>query len=239
MIVYGIFAMRPSRIGLLFTVFVILVCVAHIPAEPADRLTGTVTVIDGDTIEIHGQRVRLFGIDAPESAQTCEAGGKAYRCGQQAALALADEIGRRTVSCNPRDVDRYGRIVAVCAAGDEDLNAWMVRHGWALAYRQYSTAYVPDEEGARAAGAGIWRGTFTPPWDWRHGQASGAAAPESASQPAGGCLIKGNISRSGERIYHLPGQRYYDRTRIDASKGERWFCSEAEAQAAGWRRSRL
>ena len=167
-------------------------------------LSGRVSVIDGDTIEIHGQRIRLYGIDAPEHDQNCEAGGKQYPCGQQAALALADRIGQRPSTCEQRDIDRYHRIVAVCQAGGEDLNAWMVRQGWALAYRQYTTAYVPDEDAARATGAGIWRGTFTAPWDWRHGQRQGAAANDNAP---GQCLIKGNISASGEHIYHLFGCR--------------------------------
>ena len=126
-------------------------------------------MIDGDTIEIHGQRVRLFGIDAPESRQTCEADRQIYRCGQKAALALADRIGQQTVACQQRDIDRYGRIVAICSASGEDLNAWLVSQGWALAYRHYSTAYVGDEDAARTAPLGIWSGTFTAPWDWRRG----------------------------------------------------------------------
>ncbi|QEX16838.1 hypothetical protein FRZ44_21330 [Hypericibacter terrae] len=124
-------------------------------------------MVDGDTLEIHGTRIRLFGIDAPESRQLCEAQGQQYRCGQKAAFALADHVGSSPVTCDPRDTDRYGRTVAVCYLGSEDLNAWMVSQGWALAYRHYSTDYVPQEEAAHAAGLGIWAGTFTAPWDWR------------------------------------------------------------------------
>jgi endonuclease YncB( thermonuclease family) len=124
-------------------------------------------VIDGDTLEIQGRRIRLHGIDAPESGQTCSADGKTYRCGQQAALALADKIGRETVSCQPKDTDRYGRVVAVCRIGAEDLNAWMTLKGWALAYREYSGDYVWAEDAAKQAHKGIWVGEFEPPWDWR------------------------------------------------------------------------
>jgi len=213
-------------------------------AASAADLIGQASIIDGDTIEIHGQRIRLFGIDAPEHDQLCEAGGNQYRCGQQAALALADQIGKQTVDCVPRDVDQYGRVVAVCSAAGEDLNAWMVRNGWALAYRHYSTAYEGDEDAAHLTGAGIWRGTFDAPWDWRQGKRQSQAQVQSQPAtsditPAGHCFIKGNISSKGERIYHVPGGRYYDATVIDTAKGERWFCTEADAVAAGWRRSKL
>lgn len=130
-------------------------------------LSGRASVIDGDTIEIHGRRIRLFGIDAPESRQLCEADGKPYRCGQHAALALADHIGQRTVRCEQRDIDRYGRFVAVCRVAGEDIGAWLVAEGWALAFRRYSTDYVDEEDAARTARAGIWRGTFELPWEWR------------------------------------------------------------------------
>src|SRR6185295_14474596 len=100
----------------MFRVLSILVALLVSWAAAAADLTGQASVIDGDTIEIHDQRIRLFGIDAPESRQTCEAAGQTYRCGQQAVLALADRIGQRIVVCEGRDVDRYGRIVAVCRA---------------------------------------------------------------------------------------------------------------------------
>ena len=204
----------------------------------AETLTGVASVIDGDTLEIHGQRIRLHGIDAPESSQTCnDATAKPYRCGQKAALALAGQIDGQPVTCDGRDVDRYGRLVAVCFAGSQDLNAWLVTSGLAVAYRKYSLDYVDQEATAQAARIGLWAGSFVMPWDFRRGQ--GAATPSNDNQPAAGqCLIKGNISSKGERIYHVPGGSYYDRTKIDEAKGERWFCSEAEAIAAGWRRAK-
>ncbi len=205
------------------------------PPANAEDLVGGASVIDGDTLEIHGRRIRLLGIDAPEGGQFCEKDGERYRCGQRAAQALADKIGRVTVRCEQHDIDRYKRIVAVCSLGNVELNAWMVRQGWAIAYRQYSRDYVDDESAAQAEKAGIWAGRFIEPSKWRRGD---RLAVESAKKPvATSCQIKGNISRSGERIYHVPGARDYGPTRIDESKGERWFCSEDEARKAGWRRS--
>jgi endonuclease YncB( thermonuclease family) len=200
----------------------------------ADPLTGTASVIDGDTLEVHGQRIRLHGVDAPESSQLCQSQGRAYRCGQQAANALSEFINRRPVRCDARDRDKYGRVVAVCHVGDTNLNAWLVSHGHAVAYRAYSTEYLTEEATARAAKTGIWAGTFEMPWEWRHHKSPRPTAPPLLQS---GCLVKGNISRTGEHIYHVPGGRFYDRTSIDVSKGERMFCSEAEAQTAGWRKS--
>lgn len=224
-----------------------LILLTTAPALAAD-LTGTASVIDGDTLEVRGARIRLHGIDAPESQQLCQdAAGKDWRCGQKAAVALSDRIGRRPVTCEQKDKDRYGRVVAACFVGGENLNAWMAANGWAMAYRQYSKDYVGAEATARAVRAGIWAGTFQPPWEWRAAKREGkpqaanqsrstpATAPTSA--PASGCQIKGNINSKGERIYHVPGGRSYDQTRIDTSDGERWFCTEDEAQAAGWRRA--
>ena len=210
------------------------------PVLAQDVLTGPARVIDGDTIEIRGQRVRLHGIDAPESAQTCRDGaGRAYRCGQAATDALARMVSGAPVACVVRDTDRYGRLVAVCHRAEGDLNAWMVSEGHALAYRRYSRDYVAHENAARARRAGVWQGRFDAPWDWRRAQGGGNSSASSSTQTTrGDCAIKGNVSRSGERIYHVPGQANYRQTRIAEAKGERWFCSEAEARAAGWRRAR-
>ena len=200
------------------------------PAEA--QFEGRVSVIDGDSLEMAGLQIRLHGIDALESEQDCVAGGRRWRCGERATRALARRIGRRTVACEARDRDRYGRIVAVCRAGRRDLGAWMVANGWALAYRRHSRVYVDEERAARKARRGMWRGEFVAPEDWR--QANRRAADKRSAR----CRIKGNISRSGARVYHLPGGRSYERTRINPSRGERWFCTESEARAAGWRRAR-
>lgn len=123
------------------------------PAAGNETVAGVASVIDGDTLEIHGQRIRLHGVDAPESRQTClDAIGKEWRCGQEAALKLADHIGRAPIICERRDIDRYGRIVGRCSVTGSDINAWLVSEGWAVAYRQYSTDYVGQEDAAKAFG---------------------------------------------------------------------------------------
>lgn len=121
-------------------------------------------VTDGDTINVGGQRIRLWGIDAFELAQSCNDNeGRTYPCGVQASNHLGRIIGGNRVTCSPRDRDRYGRIVAVCRVGAVDLSAVMVSLGWAVAYRRYSLDYAPDEDLARETRAGAWSGTFVMP----------------------------------------------------------------------------
>ena len=133
-----------------------------------ETYVGVSSVIDGDTIDIHGQSFRLFGIDAPESKQLCDdSKGKTYRCGQVAANALSNLIGRQTVTCEKRDLDRYKRIVAVCSVKGQDVGAYLVAEGLAVAYVQYSRSYVSQQTAARKARLGLWAGAFEMPWDWR------------------------------------------------------------------------
>jgi len=154
------------------------------PAPPAisPTINGQASVIDGDTIEIHRARIRLFGIDAPEGSQTCTIEGKAWACGRRAAFALSDKIGMQTVECRPKDRDRFGRTVAVCMVAGEDVNAWMVEQGWALAYRRYSLDYVNQERWAANAKRGMWQGEFEAPEEWRRNH-SDRTRPRSVDSP--------------------------------------------------------
>ena len=135
-----------------------------------ESISGTASVVDGDTIIVQGRRVELFGIDAPEIKQTCRKGGMAWPCGEDAADYLRNLFADDWVACDQRDRDRLGRIVSVCRIQDRDINADLVRQGWALAHRDPSTDYVAVEEAAKDAGAGIWSGRFIPPSEWRRGK---------------------------------------------------------------------
>lgn len=138
---------------------------AHI-ANGRPNLTGRATVIDGDTIEIGGKRIRFDGIDAPESRQTClDAGGKKYRCGQRSAEALDEFLAAsRPTTCAPKGKS-WDRVVASCRRADgKDVSAWMVRNGYAVDWPKYSKGlYAAEQAEAKAARAGIWAGTFERP----------------------------------------------------------------------------
>ncbi|WGT49668.1 thermonuclease family protein [Thioclava nitratireducens] len=194
----------------------------------AATVTGIPRVVDGDTLVVANTRVRLFGIDAPEAKQSCKTTqGVRWACGQ-AATAELQRLAGRGVRCTGNEQDRYGRLIAICRAGGRDLNAEMVARGAAFAYRRYALDYVGQEERARRAGLGIWQGEARRP--------AAVRAATKVQTPPSNCAIKGNISKRG-RLYHLPGTGSYAATRINTAKGERWFCTEAAAKAAGWRRA--
>jgi endonuclease YncB( thermonuclease family) len=138
-------------------------------AAAADNLAGQASVIDGDTLEIHGTRIRLWGIDAPESSQLCRGDDSLqYRCGAKAANDLDAFIARRPVSCLPISLDRYGRTVATCSVGGADLGDWLVRNGLALDWPQYSKRKYESAQGdAEQAGRGMWAGSYVEPWLFR------------------------------------------------------------------------
>lgn len=195
---------------------------------------GPVRVLDGDTFDIGETRIRLHGIDAPERKQVCDSpSGQGWACGAWSRAHLQRLLRGARLDCAALDTDRYGRVLARCTIDGTDLAARMVEDGAAIAYVKYSTAYVGQEKVARTAARGIWAaGPQTAPEDHR---ASGRSAPAATPDPA--CRIKGNISAGGH-IYHMPGQADYEATRISTAKGEAWFCTEAEARAAGFRPAR-
>jgi endonuclease YncB( thermonuclease family) len=203
--------------------------VALVTTAWAQSLSGPAEAIDGDTLRIAGETVRLHAIDAPEAGQGCtDAAGGTWACGAAATAALA-RLARGGLVCEGRTRDRYDRVVAKCFSDGADVGAALVRSGAAFAYPRYGLDYVDAEKEALFAGRGVWRGGSS------RADVLRAAAPDAAAPP--GCAIKGNISGNG-RIFHVPGQAHYARTRISEARGERWFCSAAEAEAAGWRPAR-
>jgi len=200
---------------------------ASLQRRASETYTGAARVLDGDTFEIGGQTVRLLHIDAPET-------GQSHGAAATATLAALTE-GKR-VTCRGAERDAYGRLLATCTAGARDLSAEMVARGAAVVFRRYGDTHAGLEAMAREARRGLWADPDpVMPWDYRAGRWNRAA---SATPARDDCPIKGNITAGGERIYHAPWSRWYDRTGVNLSAGERWFCTEAEALAAGWRAPR-
>lgn len=189
-----------------------------------------IEVVDGDTLKQDGTTFRLEGIDAPEHGQKCKsASGKTWPCGKKATLHLKKLVDGKQVECLGNQIDDFGRLIAKCNLQGMDLGNHMVEVGLAWAFRKFSKSYIVTENEAQQKLIGVWQAKTQTPWDYRADKWKVAAqtSPE-------GCPIKGNISKNGQ-IYHAPWSPWYSRTKISLGKGERWFCNEAEAVAAGWR----
>ncbi|HEX2843390.1 thermonuclease family protein [Hyphomicrobium sp.] len=223
---------RPVALALAATLLLSIpnIVGARPAGETSPLLSGRATVIDGDTLEIAGERVRLEGIDAPETEQTCEGGWfGTWKCGRAATEQLRWLVGGRRVDCSSTGRDKYDRVLGWCSVDGRDVNAEMVRSGHAWAFVKYSTRYQDTEAEARRAKIGIWKGNAEPPWVFRERrwEVAEAGAPQ-------GCAIKGNITENGH-IYHMPWSPWYAKVKVEPEKGERWFCTEAEAGKAGFR----
>lgn len=158
--------------GKVFWASLVLTTALAAPAAAAPR------VIDGDTLELRGEHIRLNGIDAPERAQTCTVAGTEWSCGEVAKDWLMWFLAGKQVTCEGHARDRYGRLLAVCYADGENVNARLVREGWALDYRRYSKDFLTEEGIAKREGSGIWRGEFIAPWEWRKRAAKGPVASQ-------------------------------------------------------------
>lgn len=159
---------------------VILILVIFLPTYAAADISGNAAVTDGDTIRIGDERIRLYGIDAPEKDQVCRHGQLSWPCGDEASKALATMVEGKLVRCLGEKRDRYKRLIATCSTADAmDLGASMVAQGWALAYRRYSCRYRGAEHTAKARKLGMWQGEFVAPWRFRD-----SGAPDERCSPA-------------------------------------------------------
>ena len=150
---------------LLFTAFFCFIFSTSVLSQ--QLVKGKAKVIDGDTIHIGNNKIRLHGIDAPEQKQTCSFEGNEWNCGQDATFFLSNLINRKSVNCRVEDIDKYKRLVAVCFINNININQLMIISGWAIAYRYYSKDFIKEEEIAKKNKVGIWQGTFEEPYIYR------------------------------------------------------------------------
>jgi endonuclease YncB( thermonuclease family) len=242
--------------SLMRTAVAIMCCLAAVAPARAEQVQAVPQIVDADTIYAGPTKIRLSGIDAPETDQTCiDASGKDWKCGIEAREKLRAFAHERSWVCDLAGTDIYKRHLGSCSIDGEDVSRWLVRNGWALAFRRYSVAYVADEDFAREHKHGLWSGAFIAPWEWRHrstqtvvlgaisipveAQSRLLSPAAAATPPDPNCVIKGNLKSAAQCIYHLPGGQFYNRLDMQRNASRRWFCSEADAQAAGCRRSKL
>lgn len=256
---------RRLRIALLscFAALIILSVIAAFIFASQQNTTSTkeegvfrvVNIIDGDTIRVRRgtsiEKIRLIGIDTPETVDS-RVDVQCY--GPEATQYLKQKLENKEVvlisDVTQGDTDKYGRLLRYVSLGGEDVGLDLIRNGYAKEYTyekaySYQSAYRDAQILAKSSKLGVWSDKCSS----NDGKSSQDSQPQinpvitpeakPAESSISNCNIKGNISYyDGKKIYHVPGQKYYESTQIDESAGERWFCSEAEAQAAGWRKSK-
>ena len=198
-----------------------------------------VQVIDGDTLQIDGHLVQLYGIDAPELGQLCDRGDDLWECGRESALYLLKQVNFEgpPVRCTPwegeadLEVDTE-TVIGICQIGSKDVGLTMLNNGYALALPESFPDYRRAEAQARDAKLGVWQTDFVPPWQWREGRGAGTRASDRARK----CTIKGVPGAAGERTYYVPTDEEYAEVTVDPGRHGRMFCSDEEARAAGWSR---
>ena len=211
--------------------FVLAICISS--TANAEELVGIPTITDGDTVVIRETKIRLLDMDAPESDQFClDKRGEAWNCGIDAREALRRKVGGKEWHCQSAQHDRYGRSLASCTVEGENISGWMVREGWAMSPIQkgYSHRFEAEEKVARDSRVGLWAGAFIAPWDWRRrdcktevrgsisvpidAQPKLCGSPSKPPNP--NCTIKATL-RIGQCIYHLEGDRYYGKIKMEGS----------------------
>jgi len=232
----------------------LLLLLAPSLAHAAD-VSGVPKIREADSVQIGNSRIRLSGIDAPSVDQLClNTKGERWTCGIAARDELIKHTEGKSWTCHLGQTDRRGRALSRCEVDGEDIQKWLVRSGWALAYDRVSHDYDADQKEAREAKVGMWQGAFIAPWDWRvrnkntrilgavkvpdNAHAILLASASGPVAPSPDCTIKGNVNSSGECIYHTKTSRWYAQIKMQISKGTRWFCSVEEAEAAGCRETK-
>lgn len=195
----------------------------------SSEISGPATAITGDVMRVDGALVRIDGIEAPASQQPClRANGRRWNCAASAKTGLNKIIRGRVVTCTRSGQDDAGRTLARCTVDGNDVAAQLVRSGYVFAVSSYFSSLASEETAARNAKAGIWQGDVARPQAWRDQtwEAAKRQAPD-------GCPIKG-VVRASSKIYALPWSDAYANAKVRPERGERWFCSEDEAKAAGF-----
>lgn len=196
-----------------------------------ETVSGRASAVSGDTLRLDGKTIKLSGIDAPELSQRCrDARRRRWRCGRSARAALGRLVAGKKVECSISAQDETkNTMTGQCSAAGRDLAQRLVSGGHVFAAGGFYARYGGNEREARDAKRGIWRGNAQKPDDYRN-----ASWEQAKRRAPGGCPIKGRVRR-GAKIYVVPWAANYRRVRIRTRRGERWFCSEGEALAAGWR----